>query len=121
MRNYNGQNDKNYLLRKSNAKLEQIGKSKLRNGERKCCQFSDSGAFWLSARCLEVPEKRSPDLRFNWFESPPGVLLPGGVRLLPETSMSTTTSSDSLVAASTDTSLLGLTWLPGADFGVEPM
>jgi len=65
-------------------------------------QFSDSGAVCFVS--LEVPEKTSPALRFNWLESPPWALLPGVVMLPPETSMSTTMSSDS-----------------GAGLGVEPI
>jgi len=40
-------------------------------------QFSDEGAVCLV--CLEVPEKTSPALRFNWLEIPPWALLPGVV------------------------------------------
>ena len=79
-------------------------------------QFSDSGAVCFVS--LEVPEKTSPALRFNWLESPPWALLPGVVTVPPETSMSTTMSSDSLALAPL---LLGSAWLPGAGLGVEPI
>ena len=70
---------------------------------------------------FEVPEKRSPDLRFSWLDRPPGVLLPGVALALPDTSMSTTMSSDSSGAPPLMVGLLGSAELPGAGFGVEPI